>query len=243
MMNTLDPARFNDPVHELTRLRSQLWQLPIDSQKDLLCEIYSERIAELEHDVARREANPDASPLAIPPLAGADMTVGREVLKRFKQPLRELGQRLMQSKIRVVALAPGFVDLSASSTEVRERSAKYLETEAMILDLMDQPRSAWAAIVCRPGHSAHMGTLLSMVKTLPECIRTRLVLVSDGSPYSHSELFAASLKTRVPIVAGAAHDTTSTWPRPEMRLLLDEMQQSKSSMAFESDVLTSASRG
>lgn len=168
----------------------------------------------------------------------ADDSAGEPVLKEFTDALRRVGERAINLGIRLVIHPDQFVVLSSDSPHVIENSVKILETQARVLDLLAQPRSAWAAIELHGGKGDRAERLVSVVRNLPEEIRLRLALENDEYAYSAEEILDVCRAVGVPMVFDAHHhvchekltsyddpsvgrmltEARATWPVPEWQM-------------------------
>lgn len=73
------------------------------------------------------------------------------------------------------------------------------------MDLLDQPRSEWAAMTIHGGKSDRADRMVENIKKLPEEIRSRLVLENDEHAYSSEEILDICRRAEVPMVFDAHH--------------------------------------
>lgn len=98
-----------------------------------------------------------------------------------------------------------FVVLSSDSGTVVENSVKILKMHARTMDLLGQPRTEWAAMTIHGGKSDRADRLVANIRSLPEEIRTRIVLENDEHAYSSEEILDVCRRARVPMVFDAHH--------------------------------------
>jgi UV DNA damage endonuclease len=169
----------------------------------------------------------------------ADEPVGAEVLAEFEQELAEAGRGGQALGIRLVVHPDQFVVLSSDSTEVVQNSIKILSMHARIMDMLQQPRSPWAAIQLHGGKANRAERLIAVIKSLPEPVRFRLALENDEYAYSAAEIYEVCRQADVPMVFDAHHhicyegldnyedpsiakmlsQAAETWPTPAWQLV------------------------
>jgi UV DNA damage endonuclease len=135
----------------------------------------------------------------------ADDPAGEDLLAEFGDEARRTGERANALALRLILHPDQFVVLSSDSPEVVANSVKILRTHARVLDLLAQPRSAWAAIEIHGGKSGRSERLVAVIRDLPEEIRSRLVLENDEYAYSAAEILEVCRAARVPMVFDAHH--------------------------------------
>ncbi len=135
----------------------------------------------------------------------ADEPVGQHALEAFAEKARQIGERAVALGIRLVLHPDQFVVLSSDSEHVIENSLKILRMHARTMDLLGQPRSAWAAMQLHGGKSGRAERLVRVIETLPEEIRSRLALENDERAYGAREILEVCSKTGVPMVFDAHH--------------------------------------
>ncbi len=73
------------------------------------------------------------------------------------------------------------------------------------MDLLEQPRSAWALMEIDGGKSGRSERLVEVSRGLPEAIRTRIALENDEYAYGAEEILEVCRAARVPMVFDAHH--------------------------------------
>jgi UV DNA damage endonuclease len=121
------------------------------------------------------------------------------------EELRKTGDRALSLGIRLVLHPDQFVVLSSDKLSVVENSIKILAAHALILDMLGQPRSPQALMNIHGGKSDRTSQLKSVIRDLPESIRSRLTFENDEYAYSSSEILEVCLDTGVPMVFDAHH--------------------------------------
>jgi UV DNA damage endonuclease len=222
-----------------TITRTRLLRLSEPEQARKLAELYQYNLNQLsaalsfclDHAIRLYRISSDIFPFADTPL-------GRDVLVQFHPELRQTGQRALDAGLRLVFHPDQFIVLSSDSPTVVANSITNLAMHAEIMDLLGQPRSAWATIEIHGGKADRAAQLEEVVKTLPEGIRSRLALENDESAYSAGEILAVCQAASVPMVFDAHHHIVhegldsyehpsiaamlaaarATWPHPEWQI-------------------------
>ncbi|TAF92657.1 MAG: UV DNA damage repair endonuclease UvsE [Oscillatoriales cyanobacterium] len=169
----------------------------------------------------------------------ADIDLGETVLDSMNEELRRVGDRAIDLNIRLVFHPDQFVVLSSDKPDVVKNSIKILATHALIMDKLQQPRSPWALMNIHGGKGDRTSQLKSVIRDLPESIRSRLTFENDEYAYSSSELLDVCLDTGVAMVFDAHHHVIhehlesyndpnvaemlaaarTSWPVPEWQLV------------------------
>jgi UV DNA damage endonuclease len=154
----------------------------------------------------------------------ADEPVGREILDRLALALARSGERATAKGIRLVMHPDQFVVLSSDSEGVVANSIKVLQMHADILDLLRQPRSAWAIMEIHGGKSDRADALVAAIGALPDPIRTRLALENDEYAYGAEEIADICERSGVPMVFDAhhhiVHDKLASYDDPSVAAML-----------------------
>ena len=135
----------------------------------------------------------------------SDEASGGEILQEFASDLGEIGTSAFDRGLRLVLHPDQFVVLSSDSDAVVENSVKILKMHARTMDLLNQPRSEWAAMTIHGGKSNRSDRMVENIKKLPEEIRFRIVLENDEYAYSSAEILDICRRARVPMVFDAHH--------------------------------------
>lgn len=186
--------------------RKRLLQFPAEEQEQMLRQLYTDNLGRL--NLALDYCNDNdihlyRMPSGLFPFADTEM--GEQVLDEFTQELLITGERATVLGIRLVVHPDQFVVLSSDSPEVVENSIKILQTQAMIMDKLGQPRSPWAMMEVHGGKSDRAAKLIQVIQDLPEGIRTRLALENDEYAYSASEILEVCQQAKIPMVFDAHH--------------------------------------
>ena len=208
-----------------TVTRKRLLTFDADEQGRVLRELYAANLERLNraidfcraHDLSLYRITSGLFPFADDPL-------GEDLLEEFRAEARRTGERAAAQGLRLILHPDQFVVLSSDSPEVVANSVKILRTHARVLDLLAQPRSAWAAIEIHGGKSGRGERLAAVIRDLPEGIRARLVLENDEYAYSAAEILAVCRAAGVPMVFDAHHhvcrEKLSTYDDPSVAQFL-----------------------
>ncbi|RIK36669.1 MAG: UV DNA damage repair endonuclease UvsE [Chloroflexi bacterium] len=223
-----------------TTTRTQLMRLSTAEQAAKLAAIYRYNLDRLSHalsfclsyGIRLYRISSDIFPFA-------DTPQGKDTLASFHAELWRTGQRALDAGMRLVFHPDQFVVLSSDSPTVVANSITILQMHAEIMDLLGQPRSAWATVEIHGGKAGRAEQLVNVIRTLPEGIRSRLALENDESAYSAGEILEICRAAGVPMVFDAHHhivheqlDTyehlsigemvtasRGTWPHPQWQLV------------------------
>ncbi|MEG5172422.1 UV DNA damage repair endonuclease UvsE [Microcoleus sp. B3-D7] len=196
----------SDAVRFRTVTRKRLLQLSGTEQETVLRELYTDNLKRLDKAIDFCFANQIKlyrMTSALFPFADTDL--GEAVLHSMTEELRNTGDRALSLGIRLVLHPDQFVVLSSDKPDVVANSIKILATHALILDILGQPRSPQALMNIHGGKSDRTSQLKSVIRDLPESIRSRLTFENDEYAYSSSEILEVCLDTGVPMVFDAHH--------------------------------------
>ncbi|WP_293156000.1 MULTISPECIES: UV DNA damage repair endonuclease UvsE [unclassified Microcoleus] len=230
----------SDAVRFRTVTRKRLLQLTEIEQEKVLRELYADNLKRLDKALDFCYANGIKlyrMTSALFPFADTDL--GETVLDSMNEELRRVGDRTIDLNIRLVLHPDQFVVLSSDKPDVVKNSIKILATHALIMDMLQQPRSPYALMNIHGGKGDRTSQLTSVIRDLPESIRSRLTFENDEYAYSCSELLEVCLDTAVPLVFDAHHHVIhehletyndpnvaemlaaakTTWPVPEWQLV------------------------
>ena len=126
-------------------------------------------------------------------------------MTELAEGLRQVGRRANALGIRLVLHPDQFVVLNCDRPEVIKNSIKVLTTHARVFDLMELPRSSWALMNVHGGKGDRAERLISVIRDLPDPIRSRLTLENDEYTYSAAELLEVCRNAEVPMVFDAHH--------------------------------------
>lgn len=133
----------------------------------------------------------------------SDDALGTTILHEFVRELAQVDDRARQSGIRLVLHPDRFVVLNSDRPDVIENSIKILTAHARLFDLMEQPRSAWAAINIHGGKGNRAERLVGVMRSLPDSIRLRLTLENDEPTDGAIELLDICEAAGIPMVFDA----------------------------------------
>ncbi|MEG3835144.1 MULTISPECIES: UV DNA damage repair endonuclease UvsE [unclassified Microcoleus] len=196
----------SNEVRFRTVTRKRLLQLSETEQETVLRELYTDNLKRLDKAIDFCSVNQIKlyrMTSALFPFADTDL--GEAVLHSMTEELRKTGDRALSLGIRLVLHPDQFVVLSSDKVSVVENSIKILATHALILDMLGQPRSPLALMNIHGGKSDRTSQLKSVIRDLPESIRSRLTFENDEYAYSSSEILEVCLDTGVPMVFDAHH--------------------------------------
>jgi UV DNA damage endonuclease len=196
----------SDAVRFRTVTRKRLLQLSEIEQETVLRELYTDNLKRLDKAIDFCSVNHIKlyrMTSALFPFADTDL--GEAVLHSMTEELRKTGDRALSLGIRLVLHPDQFVVLSSDKLSVVENSIKILAAHALILDMLGQPRSPQALMNIHGGKSDRTSQLKSVIRDLPESIRSRLTFENDEYAYSSSEILEVCLDTGVPMVFDAHH--------------------------------------
>ncbi len=196
----------SDAVRFRTVTRKRLLQLSEIEQETVLRELYADNLKRLDKAIdfcAVNQIKLYRMTSALFPFSDTDL--GEAVLHSMTEELRNTGDRALSLGIRLVLHPDQFVVLSSDKLSVVENSIKILAAHALILDMLGQPRSPQALMNIHGGKSDRTSQLKSVIRDLPESIRSRLTFENDEYAYSSSEILEVCLDTGVPMVFDAHH--------------------------------------
>jgi UV DNA damage endonuclease len=215
----------SDAVRFRTVTCKRLLQLAETEQETVLQNLYAENLKRLYKAIDFCFANHIKlyrMTSALFPFADTDL--GENVLKSMSEELRNAGDRALSLGIRLVLHPDQFVVLSSDKISVVENSIKILATHALIMDMLGQPRSPVALMNIHGGKSDRATQLKSVIRDLPDSIRSRLTFENDEYAYSSEELLEICLDVRVPMVFDAhhhvIHENLSTYDDPSVAEML-----------------------
>ena len=193
-------------VRYRTVTRKRLLSFDGETQREMLQNLYAENIERLKKAIAFCEANGIRLYRMTSGLFPfSDEAMGAEILQEFASDLAAMGKEALEKGIRLVLHPDQFVVLSSDSENVIKNSVKILKMHARTMDLLNQPRSEWAAMTIHGGKSDRADKMVETVERLPEEIRSRLVLENDEHAYSAKEILEICQRAKVPMVFDAHH--------------------------------------
>jgi UV DNA damage endonuclease len=125
----------------------------------------------------------------------------------IKSILRESGDFIKNTGMRVSTHPGQFCVISSDSDKVIQNSIRELEIHGWLFDMMGLERSPFYAINIHGGKANRMLKLTEQIRLLPDSVRKRLTLENDEMSYSVSDLIEVSSQTGVPIVWDSHHHT------------------------------------
>ncbi len=220
--------------------RKRLLQFPPIEQEQQLRNLYGENLKRLNQAIRfcqRQGIHLYRLSSAVFPFS--DDPLGAAILSEFAAELQQVGDRALQSGIRLVLHPDQFVVLNSDRPDVIENSIKILTAHARLFDLMGQPRSAWALMNIHGGKGGRTERLVRVIQSLPDPIRLRLTLENDEYTYGAIEILEICEAAGIPMVFDAHHHLVHdrlvsyedssietllaaarrTWPVPEWQLV------------------------
>lgn len=229
----------SDAVRYKTVTRKRLLQFDAPEQKRVLRELYAANLARLnaaldfcvERGLSLYRMTSSLFPFA-------DDEAGSDVLEEFAEELARTGARATELGIRLVLHPDQFVVISSDSPQTIANSVKILESHARVMDMLRQPRTAWALIEIHGGKGGRADRLVEQIGLLPEPVRSRIAFENDEYIYSAREILDVCRRAGVPMVFDAHHHVVhegldsydhpsvaemvdaarETWPVPEWQL-------------------------
>ncbi|HKG15731.1 MAG TPA: hypothetical protein VKB12_20590 [Pyrinomonadaceae bacterium] len=230
----------SDAVRYKTVTRKRLLQFDAPGQKRLLRGLYAANLARLDAALdfcVGRGLSLYRMTSGLFPFA--DDAAGSDVLEEFAEEVARAGGRATRLGIRLVLHPDQFVVLSSDAPQVIANSVKILETHARVMDMLRQPRSAWALVEIHGGKGGRADRLVEQIGLLPEAVRARIAFENDEYIYSAQEILDVCRRAGVPMVFDAHHHVVhegldsydhpsvaemveaarGTWPVPEWQLV------------------------
>ena len=220
--------------------RQRLLQLPEAERGPFLAELFSDNLARLNRAIAFcRDQGIGLYRITSRLFPFADEPVGREVLLGMADELSRVGSFAREASIRLVLHPDQFVVINSDTPTVIANSIKILEMHALIFDLLDLPRSHWAAMNIHGGKGGRSERLIEVTRGLPENIRSRITFENDERAYSAAEILEVCRETGAPMIFDAHHHLVhekldsyehpsiremtlaarETWPQPEWQIV------------------------
>ncbi|MFN9956782.1 MAG: UV damage endonuclease UvsE, partial [bacterium] len=112
--------------------------------------------------------------------------------------------------IRVTTHPGQFTVISSDNANVIKNSITELEYHAWVFDCMGLPLSSYAAINIHGGKANRSDTIVSVCRSLPDNVRSRLTLENDEKCYNVPQLLEVHDRCGVPVVFDSHHFTFNT---------------------------------
>ncbi|NJM53420.1 MAG: UV damage endonuclease UvsE, partial [Blastocatellia bacterium] len=164
----------SEDIRYKTTTRKHLFTLEKAAQEEKLRFIYTENIARLRKAIEfclAKNINLYRMTSALFPFA--DDAMGARILDDFAEELAQIGTHALTNNLRLVLHPDQFVVLSSDSETIVENSVKILKMHARTMDLLNQPRSEWAAMNIHGGKANRIDQLVKQIEKLPDEIRLR----------------------------------------------------------------------
>jgi UV DNA damage endonuclease len=168
-----------------------------------------------------------------------DSPAGKDVLAALAPAMAPFGRYADERGVRVVLHPDQYVVLNSESDAIRAQSLAIMADHALAFDLLGLPRSAWSCMILHGGKGGHSDFLVGAIASLPEPVRSRLVLENDERAYGAAEILGVCQRAGVPMVFDAHHHAVrekldgyehasvraftdraaSTWPDPSWQIV------------------------
>ena len=168
-----------------------------------------------------------------------DDPIGKKVLSSLRDAMAGFGAYAGQRGVRVLLHPDQYVVLNSDSPAVRAQSLAIMNDHALAFDMLNLPRSPWSCMILHGGKGDRSDVLVDVIATLPQAIRSRLVLENDESAYGAAAILDVCRRAGVPMVFDAHHHAVrekldsyehesvrhfteqarSTWPDPAWQLV------------------------
>jgi UV DNA damage endonuclease len=210
--------------------RKRLQQFDAPEQKRVLRELYAANLARLNAALdfcVGRGLSLYRMTSGLFPFA--DDAAGADVLEEFAEEVGKTGERATSLGIRLVLHPDQFVVLSSDSPQTVANSVKILETHARVMDMLRQPRSAWALIEIHGGKGGRADRLVEQIGLLPEAVRSRIAFENDEYIYSAREILDVCRRAGAPMVFDAhhhvVHEGLDSYDDPSVAEMLDAARE------------------
>lgn len=202
---------FADTVRYRALTRKRLLQFSPEMQASTLRELYADNLTRFRVaiDFCRREGI-KLYRLTSALFPFADTEAGADVLAEMSDAVRRAGEESMARGVRVVLHPDQFCVLSSDSPHVIENSILILSTHAMIFDMLGLPQSMWAAMNIHGGKADRADRLVSVIRDLPEPVRSRICFENDEHAYSADQILEVCRRAEVPMCFDAHHHICQT---------------------------------
>ena len=220
----------SDEVRFRAVTRKRLLQLDAAEQKRVLRGVYADNLARLNKALdfcKARGIRLYRMTSGLFPFA--DDAMGEDVLGEFAGAARRTGERALASGVRLVLHPDQFVVLSSDAPQVVANSLKIMRTHARVMDMLVQPRSAWATMILHGGKSDRAARLVEVTRSLPDEVRLRLAFENDEYGYGASEILEVCRAAGVPMVFDAhhhvCHEGLDSYDHPSVGEMLDAARE------------------
>ncbi len=196
----------SEEVRYKTVTRKRLLSFDETTQAEMLRALYRENINRVNNAIeycAASDINLYRLTSGLFPFS--DELIGAEILTEFNEQLSFIGKKAIAQNLRIVMHPDQFVVLSSDSDMVVENSVKILKMHARTLDLLEQPRSEWAAMNIHGGKGDRVDKLVDSIERLPDEIRSRITFENDEYSYSSAQILEVCRRACVPMVFDAHH--------------------------------------
>lgn len=156
------------------------------------------------HDIRMYRMSSDLAPYATHP----DLPQFHNQLSEFKKELRQLGEKARTLDLRLSLHPSQFIVLNSPDEAIRKKSIWDLRIQAQLLDQMELGPEAVMVIHAGGAYGDIASGIDRWCRTwdsLPECIRTRLVLENDDVRYSAADILRIQERTGVRLIFDVQH--------------------------------------
>jgi UV DNA damage endonuclease len=196
----------SEEVRYKTVTRKRLLSFNADTQANLLRVLYRENINRLNKAIEFcRAVGIKMYRITSGLFPFSDESFGAAILNEFIGDLSITGRKCLDQNLRIVIHPDQFVVLSSDSPEVIKNSIKILKMHARTLDLLEQPRSEWAAMNIHGGKGGRADRLVESIENLPDEIRSRITFENDERAYGAAEILDVCRRANVPMTFDAHH--------------------------------------
>ena len=134
--------------------------------------------------------------------------LGEDYAKNDQQlisKLNHLGKLFTEAGIRVSCHPGQFTVISSDSDRVVANSIRELEYHAWVFDMMNLPRSPYAAINIHGGKADRSDRIKEVYSSLHDMVKSRLTLENDERCYNVKQLLDIHEHTGIPVVLDSHH--------------------------------------
>jgi UV DNA damage endonuclease len=215
---SLTPARRQNQLREIYRANLQTVFLALS-----YC---------AENSIGLYRATSDLFPLC-------DYAAGKLLLQELAPEMANFGPAADRLGVRVVLHPDQYVVLNSRSPAVVRNSLKIMAHHGRVFDGFGLPRSSWSAMILHGGKSGREAELIQTIVSLPEPVRSRLVLENDEFAYGAADILRICRAAGVPMVFDAHHhavkerlssyddptisffvrEAAGTWPDPQWQIV------------------------
>jgi UV DNA damage endonuclease len=199
----------SDDVRFRTITRTRFLSFDATKRRETLDELYRDNLKRLNNAVSYCTINNirlyRLSSAMFPMSDLPEDSTGAEVLRSLADEMAAIGDRANRFGLRLVLHPDQFVVLNSDNPQIIETSIRVLENHALVMDLLQQPRSQWAAMNIHGGKGGKPDLLVENLKKLPDSVRTRVTLENDEHAYGAYEILDVCQRAGVAMVFDVHH--------------------------------------